>query len=165
MYLPPSVPFYFTHNFIFFDTSKIFYFYGHFNYKFINCGVGIDYSKPNKINLLPDSLIELKINNLQEFLKNLGKVDGIMRAFSVASSTDTIRTRAFSLITNYCKEQKCNWYPRSWTEEEQYAVTAKINNTPYNSDSVVWEVGFSRNPHPMVWDSTQVKKQRTRQSN
>ncbi len=142
---PPPLPitFYGNYNFILLDTSKIFY---HQVHQYYTCGTGVDFTKPPKLFLTPDSLREIKIGDLSEFLNN-SITDSVarMRHFfaSISYPTDTIRNRAFKLITDFFKTKDIRLYNiRNWTEEEKYVTTAKVENKKYNPDSVDWKVGF-----------------------
>jgi hypothetical protein len=144
--LPPPLPttFYGNYNFILLDTSKVFY---HQVYQNYTCGTGIDFTKPTKLFLTPDSLKEVKINQLPEFLNGV-ITDSIARTrhffASISYPVDTIRNRAFKLITDFFKTKNIRQYNiRNWTEEEQYVTTAKVENRKYNPDSINWKVGFA----------------------
>ena len=71
-------------------------------------------------------------------------------------STDTIKNRAYQIITDFFKSKKfihpqysrlekdstIRYNVRNWTEEEQYVITAKINKTKYDPNKVEWNEGF-----------------------
>ena len=139
---PPSI-YYGNHNFILIDTSKIFY---HNKYVYYYCGTGVDFNKPPRLFLAPKSLTEIKIKDLQAFLSN-NIPDNMFRGCYVSSSIsspgDTIQNRGFKIIVDYFKIKKIGRYViRNWTEEEQFVVTAKIKNIPYDPSKVEWKVGF-----------------------
>ncbi|MES2688872.1 MAG: hypothetical protein V4658_00625, partial [Bacteroidota bacterium] len=64
----PSLPhfFYGDHNFILMDSATVFY---HDNKVVRFCGTGIDYTKPPALALWPDSLTEIKPEELHTFLE------------------------------------------------------------------------------------------------
>jgi len=140
---PPPTTYYGNFNFILIDSSTI-YFHSQHIYRF--CGTGIDDTKPPRVFLTPDSLTKLNINDLPQFLAT-SITDSLAsdRHFfaSISSPTDTIRNKAFKIITDFFKSKKIMRYNiRNWTEEEQFVTTAKIENKLYNPDSVDWKVGF-----------------------
>lgn len=141
---PPALPlpFYGNYNFILLDTSKIFY---HTKNKHYSCGYGLDFTKPFDLFLTPENLTEMEINNLDLFLKSIP--DSIIsdRYFftSLSSPKDTIKNRAFKIITTFLKSKNIKYYNvRNWTEEEQYVTTAKLENKKYDRNAVEWKVGF-----------------------
>jgi hypothetical protein len=143
---PPPLPpmmFYGRHNFILADTNRIFY---HDNYAFYSCGTGIDFSKPPKLFLSTDSLIEIKIDVLNSFLqKNLpdSMVNDKWVTANISSHTDTIKSKSFKIITDYFKVKNIRRYGiRNWTEEEKFAVTAKIGNKFYDPKSSEFIIGL-----------------------
>jgi hypothetical protein len=96
--------------------------------------------------MTPDSLNVIKIGRLKEFLKEMvSESIAEDRHFyaSISSPTDTIRNRAFKIITDFFSEKKMRYYIiRNWTEEEQYVTEAKIENKIYDPTNVKWKVGF-----------------------
>ena len=154
---PTLLPlFYGNYNFILVDTSKVFYHIAHMYYF---CGTGIDHTKPPRLNLTLDSIKEVGINNLNQFLLSLPDnsktIDRIFFA-TISSPTDTIKNRAYQIITDFFKKKKftharfslleknslINYNVRNWTEEEKYVITAKINKTKYDPNKVEWNEGF-----------------------
>ena len=125
------------------DTCKVYYFK---NYIFYTCGIIGDLGKPPKLFLTPDSLTELKLDALPDFLETniadtIVKHDFVM--VSIASQTDTIRNIAFKYIVEYLKKIGLKRYNiRNLTEEERYVSIAKKEHKLYNPDSVEWRVGF-----------------------
>lgn len=140
---PPTTSYYGTFNFILLDSSTI-YFHNRHNYRF--CGTGIDDTKPPRVFLTPESLTKLNLNDLTQFLTtSISDSLAADRQFfaSISSSTDTIKNRAFKIITDFFKAKKITRYNiRNWTEEEQFVTTAKIENKVYNPDLIDWKVGF-----------------------
>ncbi|MEZ4828406.1 MAG: hypothetical protein R3C61_19260 [Bacteroidia bacterium] len=140
---PPSPGFYHRYNFILVDTSSVFF---HNKYIYYTCGTGIDFSKPPRLFLSADSLVEIKIEALSLFLQTTIPdtiVNGKMVTANISSQTDTIRNRAFKIITDYFNSQNIRRYMvRNWTEEEAFAVTSKINNSPYDPKEAEFIIGF-----------------------
>ncbi len=142
---PPPLPitYYGNYNFILIDSSTI-YFHRRKDYR--TCGYGIDDSKPPRMLLTPDSLNVIKIGRLKEFLREMvsESISKDRHFFaSISSPTDTIRNRAFKIITDFFSEKKMRYYIiRNWTEEEQYVTEAKIENKVYDPTNVKWKVGF-----------------------
>lgn len=141
---PPPVTFYGDYNFILIDTFRVFY---HTKHIYYSCMHGMDDSdpKPPKINLLPSDLIEIEINKLSEFLAGINDSITNERDFfaSISSPTDTIKNRGFKIVRDFFKSRNLNRYIiRNCTEEEEYVVTAKINNLHYNPKTIDWKVGF-----------------------
>lgn len=153
---PPGPPlmFYGHHNFILVDTSRIFY---HDNHVFYSCGNGVDFSKPPRLFLAPDSLTEISISDLPTFLKsnipdtsrNYQRISAIISSFS-----DTIKNEGFKIITEYFKSKGLKRYGiRNWTEEETFAITAKMNNSSYDPKTASFRIGFDVELVPAL-DST-----------
>lgn len=147
--LPPPPfpnPFYGNYNFILIDTSTI---YCHKKNKRYSCGFGLDFTKPFHLFLTPEDLSEIKINNLEIFLKSIPDSIITDKHFfaSISSPKDTIRNRAFKVITDFLKSRNIQFYNiRNLTEEEQYVLTAKLENKKYDPSLVDWKVGFGDTP-------------------
>jgi hypothetical protein len=135
--------FYGQHNFIIVNSNKIYY---HNKYVFHWCGTGIDFTKPSHLYITPDSLIEIRINNLRTFLKkNLVFNNNYSneKLVSISSSTDTIRNEGLKIIVDYLKHDKEIMYNiRNWTEEEKYVSLAKFKNKKYEPNKIKWKIGF-----------------------
>lgn len=146
---PPALTYYGNFNFILLDSSTI-YFHSQHIQRF--CGTGIDDSKPPRVFLTSESLIKLDINLLPQFLTNSitdSLASGKRFFASISSPTDTIRNRAFKIISDFFKSKNIVRYNiRNWTEEERFVTTAKIENKSYNPDSVEWIIGFDFNFNP-----------------
>jgi hypothetical protein len=142
---PPRAQYYGNSNFILLDSS-IYYFYKKNPIHF--CGNGVDYTKPPKINLNPDNLRRINLDELSEFLTlTFAFTDSLTYDkhyfVTISSSTDTIKNSGFVIITDFLKSKNIQRYIiRSWTEEEKFVTQAKIQNKKYNVDSVDWKVGF-----------------------
>lgn len=141
--VPPPTTYYGGFNFILLDSSTI-YFHSQHNSRF--CGTGIDDTKPPRVFLVPDSLKKISIADLPLFLAtSISDSLAADRYFfaSISSPTDTIRSKAFKIITDFFKSKEIMQYNiRNWTEEEQFATTAKIDNKNYNPDLIDWKIGF-----------------------
>ena len=126
-----------------FDSSKIFY---HNRYIYYDCGTGVDFTKPPNILLTPNNLVEIKINDLQNFLlRNVSDtmVQSQYVTASISSPSDTIRNKSYKIITNFFKDKKIRRYViRNWTEEEHFVAMAKIQNKQYDPSKVDWRIGF-----------------------
>ena len=150
---PPPLPiaFYGQHNFILYDSSRVFY---HNNYVFYRCGMGIDFSKPPRLLLAPDSLTEIKLSELPAFLKTTISESGEdhYRMFTnISSPTDTIRNPAFEIIAAYIKTKGIKAYGiRRWTEEEGFATRAKVEHSAYNPKTAEFKTGFDIGSLPPI---------------
>lgn len=139
---PPPKLFYGNYNFILLDTSEIFY---HEKHQYYSCGSGIDLTRPPQLFLTPENLNEIKIKNLEVFLTSIPDsiISGRQFFASISTPQDTIRNRAFQIITDFFKSKNIRFYNlRRLTEEEQFVTAAKIGNTKYDPSKVDWKVGF-----------------------
>ena len=134
------INFYWNHNFILLDSSKVFY----FNSKplFTDCGTGINVTKPIKLYLNTDSLRELRSEDMKQFLQAT-IVDSMTKrqntSVSISSPSDTIRNRGFKIIMDHLAAKRISYYNifiRNWTFEEQAVVTAKMKHLGYDPDSL-----------------------------
>lgn len=142
---PPPIPFYYWYNFILVDTSKIFFHQKkpvHFK-----CGVGPDENKPEFLSLTPDKILEIKKIELSSFLNTIPDSVLMDQRFcvTISSSKDTIRNNAFKTIKDFfhSKNSRICFLMRNWSEEEQYVVTAKIENKEYDYPETDWKIGFN----------------------
>jgi hypothetical protein len=136
--LPPQL-FYGEHNFILYEQSKIFY---HNEHLFHLCGTGIDYSKPPKIYLTADSLTEITIEELEQFLSQTLPQNQHVSA-SISSNTSNIKNDAFPIILQYLKVNNFSIFAiRIWTEEEENAFYSKTNSTSYHPKTANFKTGF-----------------------
>lgn len=126
---PPPLIVYGHHNFILYDTSKIFYYKADYDGLFLWCGTGIDKNHPPKLNLTSEKVAEIKISKIQQFLNtiipdSIGDEREIVA--SISYPTDTIRHRAFEIITNHFKKKGIRLYNiRNWTEEESSVIKVR----------------------------------------
>jgi len=145
MPLPPPPPiseivYYGNHNFILPESSRVLYFY--LEPFPLLCGTGIDFTKPYKLYLMPDSLHELRSEDMQQFLQATildSRTNLRNTSVSISSPSDTIRNRAFKIITDHLAAKKISSeyvYIRNWTFEEQAVVTAKTQHLGYDPDTL-----------------------------
>lgn len=136
--------FYGDHNFILADSEKIYY-HDNSGYYYGMCGTGIDFTKPPYLCLTPDSLREIKQEDLLGFLKKIAKKPNRHLLISISSPVDTIRNNAVFVIRNFFENKKKDQLVgiRKFTEEEEYVVQAKLNNKAYNPRNISWKTGFS----------------------
>ncbi len=136
--------FYGQHNFILIDSNKVYY---HDKYVFHGCGTGIDGTKPARLDLYPDTLKEIKLSALNKYLKSLKYTPTSPGGFhfaSISSQTDTIRNKAFVVLTNFFKKIKYRYSIRKCTEEEEFVSIAKNENKAYEPYKIKWKVGFDQ---------------------
>jgi hypothetical protein len=135
--------FYGSSTFILMDSSKVFF---HNKRKDVFCATFLDPSKPPRINLMPDDLKEINVDKLNSFLKIFRDSiddDGRLLA-TIVSPKDTIKHKAFKILTNYFERNgfSKHYSIRKWTEEEEFALTAKIQKKQYHPNLVKWKIGF-----------------------
>ena len=138
---PPPIMFYGHHNFILL-SSQIFY---HNNRIIRRCGVCIDYTKPPRLYITPGSLTEIKISELENFLKiNIpdSLYDGDNVSAIISSPTDTIRNSAFNIIKEYFVKKNIKHGIRNLTEEEDFVLKSKTKNEKYNPENQNFKIGF-----------------------
>jgi hypothetical protein len=145
--------FYGSHNFILMNNSTIFY---HDKFVWYSCGNGIDFTKPPRLYITPDSLVEIKLAGLEQFLKDKtngnnflsGKILG-KNLVTISSPTDTIRNDALPILRKFFSTKKDFLVGiRRCTEEEKYVGFAKLSNRPYNGDRINWKIGFDHETPP-----------------
>ncbi|MEO0037782.1 MAG: hypothetical protein RIQ59_993 [Bacteroidota bacterium] len=145
--------FYGSHNFILMNNSTIFY---HDKFVWYGCGYGIDFTKPPRLYITPDSLVEIKLAGLEQFLKDKtngnnflsGKILG-KNLVTISSPTDTIRNDALPILRKFFSTKKDFLVGiRRCTEEEKYVGFAKLSNRPYNGDRINWKIGFDQETPP-----------------
>src|SRR5690606_18469150 len=93
-----------------------------------------------------DSISEIKIADLPTFLTSKLPDSSYSRkrlGVSISSTTDTITNRGFEIIAEYLLSKDIDDYNvRRLTEEEQYALTAKVQNRHYDPATTVFRIGF-----------------------
>ena len=138
---PPPIMFYGHHNFILLN-AQIFY---HNNITIRSCGVGLDLTKPPRLFLTPEKLTEIKLSELNDFLKTNvpdSLVNGDNESVIISSPTDTIRNPAFNIIKQFFAKKNIMHGIRNLTEEENFALNAKIRNEKYNPENQKFIIGF-----------------------
>ena len=137
--------FYGDGNFILYDSKTILYHEINCYGDGIGCGTGMDYSKPGKLYLTPEKLIEIKYSELDQFLKTKFKrIKHNTHIISIGSSTDTVRNPGYTILMNFKNRHKNILVSvRKWTEEEEYVATAKMKNKEYDPAKIKWKVGFA----------------------
>jgi hypothetical protein len=109
--------FYGDHNFILADSEKIYY-HDNSGYYSGMCGTGIDFTKPPQLYLTPDSLKEIKKEDLLNFLKTTKKHQHYTLV-SISFPVDTIRNKSVFVIQDFIKNKKKTYLGiRKFTEEE-----------------------------------------------
>ena len=154
-FAPPPLPimFYGHHNFILLN-SQIFY---HNNNVIRSCGFGLDLTKPPRLFLTPEKLTEIKISELNNFLKfNIpdSLVNGDNESAIISSPNDTIRNSAFNIIKEYFVKKNIKHGIRNLTEEEDFVLKAKIKNEKYNPENQNFKIGFDIHFEPPSDSST-----------
>ena len=158
--MPPPLPlmFYGIHNFLLVDSSRVFY---HDSHIFRKCGTGIDFSKPPRLFLTSDSITEINIADLQNFLvKQIPDSTYHNKKFfgTIASQIDTIRNPAFKIIADYFESKSIKYYNvRLLTEEENNVINSKLNKTPYDPFSATFKNGFDSD-YSILSDTLQKRK-------
>lgn len=141
--------FYGDHNLILADSEKIYYHDNRCYYSGM-CGTGIDFTKPPRLFLTPDSLQEIKKEELLNFLKRITKKWKRNLLVSISSPVDTIRNKSVFVIQDFFKNKKNTTLGiRKFTEEEEYVVRAKLTNKVYDPRKIKWKTGFSIEIPPM----------------
>jgi len=138
---PPPIMFYGQHNFILLN-SQIFY---HNNNIIRSCGYGLDLTKPPRLYITPDKLTEIKPSELSMFLKtNIpdSLVNGDNVSAIISSPTDTIKNSSFNIIKEYFVKKNIMHGIRNLTEEENFALDAKIKNKKYDPQKQNFKIGF-----------------------
>lgn len=146
-------------NFIFYK-NKVYLFTKPINLGFM-CGTGIDFSKPFKQNITPDSLIGITSTNFQKIVLNKIKTINfpleearkqydsyeltINRIFiSIALDKDSVKGKIPILVNKIFRDKRILFsFVRKLTEEEREVAKAKYYKTPYNFNKITWKVGFS----------------------
>jgi hypothetical protein len=133
---PPIVEYYGAENYILYNDTTIYYFKTDLGFI---CGTGIESDRmPKRLNLTTDSLVEIKISALEQFISK----NGNHRMISVSSPTDTVRNKGIWILQNYIKENSLNRFIRKCTEEEFYVSEAKFRGIDYKPESCEWRIGF-----------------------
>jgi hypothetical protein len=146
-------------NFIFYK-KRVYLFTKPINLGFL-CGTGIDYSKPFKQNITPDSLVELNVINFQKIVLNkIKQINSPLEVarkqynsyelehsrilISIGIDKDSVKGKLPALINKTFRDKRIRYtFVRKLTEEEREVAKAKYYKTPYNFNKINWKVGFS----------------------
>ncbi len=146
-------------NFIFYK-NRVYLFTKPINLGFL-CGTGIDYSKPFKQNITPDSLVELNVINFQKIVLNKIKqinlpLEVVRKQYnsyelehrriliSIGIDKDSVKGKLPALINKTFRDKRIRYtFVRKLTEEEREVAKAKYYKTPYDFNKINWKVGFS----------------------
>ncbi len=140
---------------------SILFFYGQFNFVLtdnqiflhqrfvkINKNEKINFTKPPQLKLLPTDFTEIRLADLPTYLSTFvldTAANNRTVMASVVANSDTIKNPAFNTISNFFQSKNhFSYVIRNWTEEEQFALKAKIFKTAYNPDTMHWKVGFGK---------------------
>ncbi len=146
-------------NFIFYK-NKVYLFTKPINLGFM-CGTGIDFSKPFRQNITPDSLIEITSTNFQKIVLNKIKTinfpleearkqydsyefEHSRILISIGIEKDSVKGKIPILVNKIFRDKRILFsFVRKLTEEEREVAKAKYYKTPYNFNKITWKVGFS----------------------
>lgn len=134
-------------------------FYGHYNFIVENntvylhtygdrgwiCGTGIeiDYSKPERLYLTPDSLKEINKKGLDSLLIVWGKAEKRL-LINIAGDKDYYVSPT---LISYLDVNNIIMMKRKLTQEERVVLNYKIENKPFDIDNIEWAERF-RYPEP-----------------
>ena len=142
---PPPKKYYFPSNFII-DTGRHVYYHQQENIFGWNCTpTEWDDLPPLFINLQPKDIIEVPIQNIEDFIKlNIQYLDRSYRHFAIASVADTITSFGLSKIFLVFKDKTndINWIFRRTIQEENIVLNFKKSKERYY------------HPDRFKWDST-----------
>jgi hypothetical protein len=146
-------------NFIFYK-NKVYLFTKPINLGFL-CGTGLDFSKPFKQNITPDSLIEITSTNFKNVVFNKIKsinfpLEEARKQYdsyefehsriliSIGIEKDSVKGKIPILVNKIFRDKRILFsFVRKLTEEEREVAKAKYYKTPYNFNKITWKVGFS----------------------
>ena len=135
-------------NFIFYK-NKVYLFTKPINLGFM-CGTGIDFSKPFRQNITPDSLIEITSTNFQKIVLNKIKTinfpleearkqydsyefEHSRILISIGIEKDSVKGKIPILVNKIFRDKRILFsFVRKLTEEEREVAKAKYYKTPYN---------------------------------
>lgn len=141
---PPHPLFYGDYNFIVDESSdKVFLHKKKHLLRF--CGTGVNFSKPDFINLSPEDFVPLTNQDVDKYLADTLTNLGDRQTMVVASLQDTVKMKeAHSLIDYLLTARKIiRFNIRMVTEEEIIVLNHKKQNKPYSADSIQWSENFS----------------------
>ena len=142
---PPNRGYYLPANFII-DTAGQIFFYQRdrlFGFDVVDDVVTKWDTPPQFINLKPQDIIQIPVDNIESFIKmnilNIGYKD---RFVSIASTRDTIKSEGLSkIMAIFNKRPKCvrGWIFRKVSQEEEVVLDYKKRNAFYYSGDVKWD--------------------------
>ena len=132
---PPKPPreYYLPSNFII-DTGGHVYYYQQIIKSGLNCRDQEWDLPPSFIDLQPKDIIEVPIQNIEDFIKlNIQYIDRSDRHFAIASVADTITSFGLSKIFSVFKDKtnNINWTFRRTTQEENIVLNFKKSKERY----------------------------------
>lgn len=146
-------------NFIFYK-NKVYLFTNQIHFGEL-CGTGIDFSKPFKQYITPDSLIEIKeidfkknvsrkIHEINLPLENARKkynsyeLQKSRIIISIGLDKDSVKGNIPKMMNKIWNDKRIRFsFVRKLTEEEREVAKAKYYDLPYDFDKVNWKVGFA----------------------
>ena len=150
---PPLMKgYYYPSNFIV-DTGGHIYYYQQKVLTGWICGTGLEWDTPPLfIDLTPKDMIQVPIDNLEEFIKmNVNYVDTFDRKVSIASTVDTIKSAGLATIFKTFEDRNnhiINWVFRRMTQEENVVLDYKKRQIPYNASAIKWDSTKTLFPTP-----------------
>lgn len=141
---PPPPPFFYgDYNFIVDNNTQLVFLHRKKHNWF--CGTGVDFTKPDFIDLAPEDLILLTDKEVKNYFADTLTNLGDRQAIVLASFQDSIKLKEprklIDLIFLSRKIQRFNI--RMVTEEEKVVLEHKRQNSPYSADSIHWSANFS----------------------
>ncbi|KAA9326062.1 hypothetical protein [Adhaeribacter soli] len=144
---PPRLfPFFYgNYNFILIGSNQIFYHNKRGPIYF--CGTGVDFSRPERLDLTPEDFSQIKLSNLERFLRDSISTDtlkdGREAIVKIASPKDTIFNPALDVIVKHIKKKGLKrWQIINSTEEENCVINSITEKKPYNLANCDFKFGF-----------------------
>lgn len=135
-------PYYLPLNFII-DTGEHIYFYQQSILHGWFCGTGLpDTIPPFFIDLQPKDIVEVPIDNVEQFIKlNIRHLSEEDRLFTIASTIDTITSTGLAEIFFVFKDtaNHIKWTFRKTTQEETVVLKYKKSRERYEADAIKWD--------------------------
>jgi len=109
-----------------------------------------DYNFPNFIGLKPENIITIPGKDLMSFVKAnndllefVNKPENRNTFFYIASTTDTIKNKAYNELCKYLQKEKRTFYKaRMVTEEEAKVLEYKVSHKKYDAENIKWSKKF-----------------------
>jgi hypothetical protein len=110
----------------------------------------VEYRYPNFIELKPEDMITIPEKDFLSFIKAnndllelVNKPKNRASFFQIASTTDTIKNKAFYDFEKFVgKEDNIYYKIRRATEEEQKVINCKVNHKKYEPKNILWSKQF-----------------------